>query len=182
VKARRKKKRPGLMLTSLLDMFTIILIFLIVSFEAEDYDFKLNTDLTLPESAAKAHLKPAANVAITQTGVIIQGEVVVPLVNGKPRPEDVERADEQMGVEIMPKLVEALTNVLAARLVVADNLKQMQDAPPDPEAEPEEQNIIMLQADKGLEYRTIYMVMRSAAVAEVDDVRFDKYRLTVMKK
>ena len=33
---RGKKKPPGLMLTSLLDMFTIILIFLIVSFEAEE--------------------------------------------------------------------------------------------------------------------------------------------------
>ena len=35
----RRNKAPGLMLTPLLDMFTIILIFLIVSFDAEDYDY-----------------------------------------------------------------------------------------------------------------------------------------------
>lgn len=181
MKMRRKKKKPALMLTSLLDMFTIILIFLIVSFEAEDYDFKLNPDLTLPESSAKAQLKPAANVAITATGVVVQGEVIVPLVNGQPKDEDVARADEQMGVEIMPKLVEALTNVLQARITVAENQRLEVETPP-PGEEIEEPNIILLQADRGLEYRTIYMVMRSAAEAQVDDVRFDKYRLTVMKK
>ena len=181
MKMRRKKKKPALMLTSLLDMFTIILIFLIVSFEAEDYDFKLNPDLTLPESSAKAQLKPAANVAITATGVVVQGEVVVPLVNGKPKDEDIERAEEQMGVEVMPKLVEALTNVLQARITVAENMRIDAEAAPAGE-EAQEPNIILLQADRGLEYRTIYMVMRSAAEAQVDDVRFDKYRLTVMKK
>ena len=65
MRRRVEKKPPGLMLTSLLDMFTIILIFLIVSFEAEDYDFKLNSDITLPESSARSVLKPAVDIAIT---------------------------------------------------------------------------------------------------------------------
>ena len=181
MKMRRKKKKPALMLTSLLDMFTIILIFLIVSFEAEDYDFKLNPDLQLPESAAKAQLKPAANVAITSKGVVVQGETIVEFVDGKPSDEDIDRAEEQMGVEVMPKLVEALTNVLQARITVAEN-RRIDEGSVPPGEEAEEPNIILLQADHGLEYRTIYMVMRSAAEAQVDDVRFDKYRLTVMKK
>ena len=153
---RRKKKGAGLMLTSLLDMFTIILIFLIVSFEAEDYEFKLNPDLTLPESSAKSAFKPAVNVAITSTGIFIQSEKVAPLFNGQPRPEDL--ANEQV-----PEVVDALQRILAFRQDAVD--------------EPEDATVVMLQADKGLEYRTIYLVMRSAREAG-----FDKYRLTVMKK
>ncbi|HJL28216.1 MAG TPA: hypothetical protein RMI62_04065, partial [Polyangiaceae bacterium LLY-WYZ-15_(1-7)] len=55
----KPQKAPGLMLTSLLDMFTIILIFLIVSFDAESYDFRLAEDVTLPESATRTELTPA---------------------------------------------------------------------------------------------------------------------------
>ena len=60
---RGGSKPPALMLTSLLDMFTIILIFLIVSFEADQKEFKLNSDLTLPESQARLELKPSVNLA-----------------------------------------------------------------------------------------------------------------------
>ena len=49
---RRNKKKPGLMLTSLLDMFTIILIFLIVSFDSENQEFELNTELSVEENIA----------------------------------------------------------------------------------------------------------------------------------
>ncbi len=156
---RKKKKPPGLMLTSLLDMFTIILIFLIVSFDSENQEFELNTDLTLPESSAKAPFKAAANVAITQRGVLVEGVLVAPLVNGRASAED--HAAEQ----ITP-LVEALERVLAVRL---NRAKTAEDE--------EDENIVMIQADRNMEYKTLYLVMRSARIAD-----YNKFRLAVMKK
>ena len=153
---RKPKKRPGLMLTSLLDMFTIILIFLIVSFEAEDYEFKLDPDLELPESSSQSVFKPAVNVAVTPHGVLVQEEKVAPFNKGIPRASD-------LAAEQIPELVEALQKVLAYREATSD--------------EPDEESIVILQADKGLEYRTLYLVMRSARLAG-----FDKYRLAVLKK
>ena len=153
---RKAKKKPGLMLTSLLDMFTIILIFLIVSFEAEDYEFKLNPELQLPESTSKSVFKPAVNVALTPNGVLVQEESVAPFNNGQPRESDV-------AAEQIPELVEALSKVLAFREATSE--------------EPDEESIVILQADKGLPYKTLYLVMRSARLAG-----FDKYRLAVMKK
>ena len=155
---RRKKKKPTLMLTSLLDMFTIILIFLIVSFEAEDQEFKLDPGLKLPESTARSRIKPAANVAITMKGIKVQEEQVIALSNGIPSADDF---DEEKGY--FPKLVEILERVLSAR----QNSVSLDG----------DEMIVMLQADRGLTYRTLYMVMRSAGEAG-----FDKYRLTVMKK
>src|SRR6056297_3359199 len=78
----KKKKPGGLMLTSLLDMFTIILIFLIVSFEAEDYEFKLDPDLKLPESTASSVFKPAVNLALTPGSLKIGQDEIVPLDQG----------------------------------------------------------------------------------------------------
>ena len=71
MKFAKQDKPPGLMLTSLLDMFTIILIFLIVSFEAEDYEFKLDPGLTLPESSANSVLKPAINLALSPSAALV---------------------------------------------------------------------------------------------------------------
>ena len=147
----KKPSAPALLLTPLLDMFTIILIFLIVSFEAEDYDFRLNPDLKLPESAARSVFKPAVNVAVTRSGVLVDKRPVATLVDGVAPAED-------YAAEQMPPVVAAL-ETLAAGL---------------PEGE---ERIIMLQADKDLDYRTLYLVMRSARIAG-----FEKYRLAVMKK
>ena len=156
---RRNKKKPGLMLTSLLDMFTIILIFLIVSFDSENQEFELNTDLTLPESTAKQPFKAAANVAITKSGVLVENVPVASLSNGIAR-------DSDYAARQIPELVDALERILAVRVNRVET-----------DEEASEENIVMLQADRGLEYKTLYLVMRSATIAG-----FDKYRLTVMKK
>lgn len=156
---RNAKKPPGLMLTSLLDMFTIILIFLIVSFEAEDYDFKLNSDLTLPESSARSVLKPAVDIAITPDELLVDRKPVAKLNKGK-WPDSVYREQE------IPELVELLKK----------RYDVIKDVAVDEETG-EDNAIIVVQADKSLDYETIYMVLRSAALGG-----FVKYRLAIMKK
>lgn len=155
---RRGSKPPGLMLTSLLDMFTIILIFLIVSFEAEDNEFKLNPDLTLPESSAKAPLKPAVNVVVNAGGVLVDEKQVVRFSGGK-------STDAQRQAGQIPELVEAL-KVIYERKYGEDRIEVGEDTEP----------MIVVQSDKQLDYGTLYLVLRSAANAG-----FFKYRLAIFK-
>ena len=159
MRRRPTKRPPGLMLTSLLDMFTIILIFLIVSFEAEDYDFKLNADLTLPSSSARSVLKPAVDIAITPTDLLVDRKSIAKLNKGK-FPDSVYRNQE------VPELV----TLLKKRYEI------VKDVAVDPETG-EDNAIIVVQADKSLDYETIYMVLRSSALGG-----FVKYRLAIMKK
>ncbi len=160
MKVRRPRRSPpGLMLTSLLDMFTIILIFLIVSYDAEEMDFTLDNQLTLPESAAENSFKPAANVSITAAGVKVEGHRVAQFVDGRPAAESVTEKQ-------LPNVVEALEKV---RLVL--------EAEASERGEELDEKIVILQADKDLEYSTLYLVMRSARLAG-----FAKYRLAVLKK
>ena len=70
----RGAKAPALPLTSLLDMFTIILVFLMVSFQAEDEDFVLHSGLELPSSSAESPFKKAVSLAITSEEVFVEGE------------------------------------------------------------------------------------------------------------
>ena len=155
----RPMKPAGLMLTSLLDMFTIILIFLIVSFEAEDYDFKLQSGIELPNSTARSVLKPAVDIAITPTGLIVDKEQIVGLTNGK--------FDKSMyDAQEIPKLVALLK----------ERYEIVKEVAVDEESG-EDNAIIVVQADKTLDYETIYLVLRSSALAG-----FVKYRLAIMKK
>jgi len=76
------RKAMKLPLTSLLDMFTIILVFLMVSFQAEDKDFVLHAGVSLPESSAKSPFKTGVNMAITREAVLIEGKKVFELEQG----------------------------------------------------------------------------------------------------
>ncbi|MBA2665282.1 MAG: biopolymer transporter ExbD [Bradymonadaceae bacterium] len=151
----KRSKPKGLMLTSLLDMFTIILIFLIVSFEAEDQAFKLDPDLRLPESSARSVFKPSVNVVINPQALIVEQKVLMRLEDGK-FPADFYTAGE------IPELVEALK-------VYAEQM--------DFTVDEEEQTVVTIQADKDLDYQTLYLVMRSSSMAG-----FARYRLAIMKK
>jgi len=158
---------PTLMLTSLLDMFTIILIFLIVSFEAESFDFRLNPDLALPESTATAQLKPAVNVSVTSGVIQVEHEDVAQLTDGRAEASQYESGE-------IPALVTALRAEYERRFGDQPTV----GAPVDQADETAEQQepIVVLQSDRELDYRTLYLVLRSAASAG-----FFKYRLAILK-
>ncbi|MEO1270321.1 MAG: biopolymer transporter ExbD [Myxococcota bacterium] len=153
----RSKKPPTLMLTSLLDMFTIILIFLIVSFEAEDYGFKLNPDLKLPSSQARSIFKPAVNMAVTPNAIMIEQTKIASLTDGRATEAEYNAGEIEPVVTDLKKRFEQLSN------------QESEDG--------EDPALILIQADKELDYKTLYLVMRSASVAG-----FVRYRLAIMKK
>jgi len=168
---RAKKAAPTLMLTSLLDMFTIILIFLIVSFNAESYEFRLDADLTLPESSSRAQLKPAVNVAVTGNAVKVEDTVVFELTDGE-FPESEHEAGR------VDPLVERLEEIYRRRYGEPEEVRG-RDVRAQQESDEEYDGfepIVVVQADRELEYRTLYLILRSASHAG-----FFKYRLAIMR-
>lgn len=168
-RSRQKKSIPALMVTPLLDMFTIILIFLIVSFEAENYDFRTNPDLQLPESKARTKLRPGVNVQLARTGVFVGDKLVFPLENGR-------FSDQQRTEASAPALVEVLEEERRARFGESADATEVSESESDSEFDGDEP-IIVLQADKGISYQDLYVVLRSAAAAG-----FFKYRLAAVKE
>lgn len=66
-------------MTSLVDMLTILLVFLLKSFSVEGNLVAAAEDLQLPESSSEVRPVPTVNVEITTTSVNIDGNLVVPL-------------------------------------------------------------------------------------------------------
>lgn len=150
-----KDKPRGLMLTSLLDMFTIILIFLIVSFEAEDQEFRLNPDLELPTSTAESAFQPAVDVVVNPYELLVEEKPIARLDNG--------RFDDEL---YEAGRIEPLVDELSQQLETIDLERMGADEP-----------IIMVQADQELDYQTLYLVMRSSSEAG-----FARYRLAIMRQ
>ena len=163
----KQEKPPVLMLTSLLDMFTIILIFLIVSFEAESHEFKLHPDVVLPESSARSILKPAVNITITPKAILLEKATVARLTNNR------ASAAEYEAQQIAPLV--ATLKIEYERRFGDQPVSQEPVMAGDDEIDSAEP-IIVVQADKDVDYETLYLVLRSAAVAG-----FFKYRLAILK-
>ncbi len=75
-KRRRKSTQFSLKLTSMIDMFTILLVFLLKSYSAEGQIMSVAPDLRLPESTAQKLPQTTSIIAITQDVILLDGHRV----------------------------------------------------------------------------------------------------------
>jgi len=84
-KNRRRTQKfipPRLQITSMMDMFTIILIFLLFSFSDKPETIKLDKDLKLPISNAKLDYNDNIKLVLSQNSLRLGDEVIARLENG----------------------------------------------------------------------------------------------------
>lgn len=147
-----RKKPAQLSLVSLMDIFTILVFFLLVN-SAEIQTLEPPKALTLPESVAQDKPRETVIVLVTAEAVFVQDEPVVSVA-------DVDRAD---GVIIAP---------LKRALARQDDRRLMQAAATDPSARE-----ITILGDKDVPYRVLKKVM-----ATCTDADYGKLSLAVTQK
>ena len=70
IRSRHKKLvPPKLMITSMMDMFTIILIFLLFQFSEKPETIHMREDIELPQSTAKMDHTETIKLVLTQKGL-----------------------------------------------------------------------------------------------------------------
>ena len=77
---RRKRRMPGLNLVSLMDVFTILVFFLLVNSSTSEV---LDTpkEITLPDSIVESKPRESVVVLVSTEAILVQGEPVVTLQN-----------------------------------------------------------------------------------------------------
>ena len=83
MRRRRGNQEAKLNITSLLDMFTIMLLFLLVNFSSKDELTKLHPDVALPTSNAELDSIKAIDVVLTKDRLLLENKVVMKLRRGK---------------------------------------------------------------------------------------------------
>jgi len=73
--ARSRKKVPGLMLTSLMDVFTILVFFLLSNSSASEV-VKAPDQIKLPDSTVETKPRETVVIMVTPEEILVQGEIV----------------------------------------------------------------------------------------------------------
>lgn len=162
----KKKKRvrrvmPGEQITELnlvpmMDMMTVLLVFLVKNFMTDPQSIQISETLKPPESSAIVEMGPATTITVTAEDILVENKPVLKLA---------ELAGGDSKDVAIPKLRDELLNEVSLREALAK-----QGGPPF-------DGKLLLVAHQNTPYSLITSVLYTAGEA-----KFGSYRLVVMKK
>ncbi|OGQ79512.1 MAG: hypothetical protein A2289_05605 [Deltaproteobacteria bacterium RIFOXYA12_FULL_58_15] len=164
-RARREAKEFSLNITSLMDILTIVLIFLIVNFSTEESEVMPPKDFSLPKSTSERPIKLVVKVSISTEDVRVEEKIVCRLSGG-----EFQASDLDSDKHVVPLLREMKKQ--KARLEQGTVKSQ-----PSGEDEEDETQIVYFEAATGTRSDTVDRVLKTAANAG-----FIKFRLAVQRK
>ncbi len=163
-----KKQKPmedpaSLNLTSLMDAFTIILIFLLLNYGHQPIKVTPGKDMDIPVSLSMITPEETATVTITKKNILVNDKWVADLVEGKV--DAASKRDGENGYFITPLFdalsAEAEKQKTIAKYNTAQSFKGM----------------VTIVADKAVPYRLLTEILYTSGQAE-----FGKFKFAVIQK
>ena len=143
---QRSKSKPVMLnLNSMMDMLSIILVFLLSNISAEEQDFVLADNLTLPNSTSELGFTKAVQVKLSRTELMVEDTFVAKLAGGK-----------IVGAQVDGDKIVPLYNMLQRFRSFSKG---------------GEKDTVVFQGDKNFPFRLLNMVMRTAAMAGYPNFR-----------
>lgn len=168
--SKRKGKRDVtalLSLTAMVDMFTVLVIFLLQNYNTTGEILYIPKEVVLPKASSVKELKPSHVVTISAKEILLDKEVVA-------------TADEVKGTEdwSIPKLKELLEEALAKKKAEVESKLQnkIRDAVEITKGEATDDenswNKVTVQSDKGVDFLTIKKVLYTVTEAGAGEINF----------
>lgn len=159
-----------LSLTAMVDMFTVLVIFLLQNYSSTGEVIYIPKEVVLPKAQKIKELKPSVVVTISSKEVLLDKLPVITF--------DEIRAQEDWRIsqleEPLKKALEAARAKHEAKL--ANQLRQAVQAPPKGQVPEEEDatpwNKVTVQADKGIDFLTVKKVMYTVTEAGANEINF----------
>ena len=168
VKAKRREVDTGLNINSMMDMMTIILVFLLKSYSTTDVSVSPSEALTLPISSAMKAPEVAVNLVVEKGQVIVDGRPVMQLNDKAENASSPGRTTvDFMDGQLEGQLVTDLFQVLEQKADAAKDLGVKSG-----NAELEFKGRILMQVDKDIPFSVLRSVMYTAGQAEFGEFRF----------
>lgn len=161
-KAKRKwhNREPEvaeLNLTAMMDMLTILLVYLLKSFNTNPAA-ELNQGVAPPESTSRLELKESMAISVSLEQIMVENKQVVGLVNGELREEDTQGQGTA-------RTITPLYDALDAQVTIA---QQRAEAGMGPEFEGK----ALIIADRKVPYRLLSSVLYTAGQAKLAQFQF----------
>jgi biopolymer transport protein ExbD len=156
-----------LSLTAMVDMFTVLVIFLLQNYNVTGEVIEIDDAVELPKAVETRELKPAHVVVVSKDNVLLDSEIIV-------RYNDVKEQQDWNIVALNNKLQAAFkADKEKAALPGLNQVKQTVDeAKQGTDSEPENLLRVSLQADKAIDVLTIKKVMNTIQLAGAQEINF----------
>ncbi len=155
-----QSEEMSLQITSMADIFTILLVFLLKSYSTSAISVTPDGNMQLPQAMTSDAAVEALAIQVTEKGLQVEGEQIIPLDNYKPDPAEVTAANGSIG-----KLVAALQKAHEKQAAIA---KQNSDVQLDSK--------IIIVADQRIPYSTLKIVLASAALSGYTDFKLATFK------
>lgn len=154
-RAKKRKARTSLSMTSMMDMMTIILLYLIKSYSAEGNLLTNADNLVLPNSASKKKPKEVnLQVAVSHEMILVDNQPVVPT-------EDARKIPQENPNPVIEKLEQTLQRFMAQEeeMVKMGALNEVAGR-------------IVIQVDKNIDFDVVYKVMHTCGKVGYTNMNF----------
>ncbi len=168
---RRSSKRSvvaSLSLTAMVDMFTVLAVFLLQNYQTTGEVIELSDDVKLPKASQTKELRPAHVVMVSPKAVLLDKQVVA----------DINQVKAQTEWEI-PSLAAAVAESFrqaaeAGKMLGLEKIRAAVDQtkPESQREKPEDFRRITIQADKSIDFLTIKKVMFTLYEAGSSEINF----------
>ncbi len=163
-KAKRKRRATdeggGLNMNSLMDIMTILLVFLLKSYSTNPVQFKSSEDLKLPTSTAQMMPTETTAVTVTANGIMVDDEPVMTIQNAV-----VPESQRSSGGYLIDPLYQALQLAVEHQKKISKFNKKL-----------EFQGLITIISDREVPFSLLSQVMYTAGQAQ-----FSKFKFAVIK-
>src|SRR4051794_11855286 len=157
-KHRRELMEFTLNVTSLMDVLTVLLFFLVKSYSVSQAALQIPQGLRLPASTVKGELEETVAVALTQKELRVNNQVLITLENGRFPAKELGKDGKTI-----TSLKHMLDDEYARRNAVFAEEGSIDNLPP---------GRVIIQSDKQLEFALVKYVLHTAALAHYNDYAF----------
>ena len=168
---RRNKLDASLNINSMMDMMTIILVFLLKSYSTTDVSVAPSENLQLPFSSAEKAPEMSVNLVVEKGQLVVDGVPVMALTKvpdpDKPGKDTVAVPEDEMRGQTITKLYDRL-------LEKAEAAKKLGDSSGNPDLA--FKGRILLQVDKDMPFSVLRSVMYTAGQAQFGEFKFVLYK------
>lgn len=173
IMSRKKGKRDVtaiLSLTAMVDMFTVLVIFLLQSYNTTGAVIYIPKEVSLPKAESVKDSQPAHVVTISNKQVYVDKDVIVTY-------DEIVKSQDWM----LPRLYARIQKDLAAAKLEEENdlKKTLQQAVNSDEPQEEKWNKVTIQADKSVDFLTVKKVMYTIVEAGSGEINFAVLKETV---
>lgn len=170
-KSKKPRKRSAvavLQLTAMVDMFTVLTVFLLQNYATTGEIINIPKEVKLPDASAVKTLKPSNVVVVSRESIMLNNTVVAPFRTVREQEDWMINPLKEM-IELAIREGEGQTQSLTNRISKA--VTEAKNGGAKPEGVPEFRKMT-IQADKDVDFLTIKKVMYTLTESGIFEINF----------